>query len=172
MPIVFLLALASLFAAQQKDVDMGPPPLGSVVPKSIIAARRPLATCLTAAAHYDPCADIVSEHMSYVVAWDKATNKVVYVFTSDLSFVTDSELGIGGSVKVDRRKLIRYKDWLIAPELGDTADGEPGGAKWYPIVALLDGPSNDSNMTYASIAGFVQSDYLSTILQQNSAKTP
>lgn len=173
MPLILLLALASLLAPQQKDADTGPPAIGGTVPKAVLAARRGLATCLTAAAHYDPCAEIVYEHMSYVVGWDKMTSRVVYVFTSDLSFVTDSELGIGGSVKVDRRKLLKYKDWLIAVEIADTADGEPGGAKWYPVVALMDSPSSDSNTTYASISGFVQSEYLSALLQQQQpAKTP
>lgn len=171
MPLLLLLAWVSMFTPPQKTADSGPPALGSVVPKAVIAARHSSEVCFTAPAHYDPCAEIISEHMSYVVAWDKASNKVVYVFTSDLSFVTDSELGIGGSVKIDRRKLLKYKDWLVAPELADTADGEPGGAKWSPIITLMDGPSSDPNTTYASIAGFVQSEYLSTMLQQ-PPKTP
>ena len=176
MPIVFLVVLASLFTGQkpasQNDVGSEPPALGATVTKAILTARHGNDTCLTATSRYDPCAQISADHISYVVAWDKTTNKITYVFTSDLSFVTDGELGIGGTVRLDRRKLVAYKSWLLAPDSADTANGEGTGNKWYPVVTLLDLPSMDPNMTYASISGFVQSDYLTAMLQQQPTKAP
>jgi len=171
MSLVALLVLAS-FLAPQKDVLSEPPALGTAVPKVVMAARRGLETCLTSTSHYDPCAQVSADHTTYVVAWDKATGKVVYVFTADLSFVTDSELGVGGTTRVDRRKLLTYKSWLIAPEVADTANGDNGGNKWYPVVSLLDFPSTDANLTYASIVGFVQSDRLLIIIQEQATKRP
>lgn len=170
MPIILLLVLSTLFHPQ-KDIATEPPDLGATVPKIIVAARHGLENCVTATSRLEPCAQIVSEHISYIVAWDKTTAKVTYLFTSDLSFVTDSELGVGGTLRVDRRNLVAYKNWLIAPESADTANGDGTGNKWYPVVAPLDQPSSDPNKTYASISGFVQSEYLNAILQKQPTKT-
>lgn len=170
MPIILLLLLSTLLQPQ-KDTATEPPDLGTPVAKVIAAARHGPENCLTAASRLEPCAQIVSEHVAYIVAWDKTTNRVTYVFTSDLSFVTDGELGVGGTLRVDRRNLVTYKDWLIAPDSAETANGEGGGNKWYPVVTPLDQPSSDANKTYASISGFVQSEYLNAILQKPPAKT-
>ncbi len=170
MPIVLLLVLSSLFHPQ-KDVSTEPPDLGTSVPKAIVAARHGTETCLTAPGHMDPCAQIINEHISYIVAWDKTSGKVTYVFTSDLSFVTGGELGVGGTLRVDRRSLVTYKNWLVAPDSADTSSGDGTGNKWYPVVTPLDQPSMDPNKTYASIAGFVQSEYLYAMLPKQPAKT-
>ena len=170
MPSLLFMLLAVFLAAPQKDVLADPPRVGTPVPAVVVAAKHGSENCLTAPSHYDPCAQVSADHIAYVVAWDAKTNKVTYVFTADLAFVTDSESGVGGTTRVDRRKLKTYKNWLIAPDWADTSDGDGAGDKWYPVVALLDLPSSDPNMTYANIVGFVQSEYLKSELDRPAGK--
>src|ERR1051326_6387666 len=148
MPSLLFILLAVFYSAPQKDALADPPRVGTPVPAIVMAARRASETCLTAASHYDPCAQVSADHVAYVIAWDAKTNKVTYVFTADLAFVTDSELGVGGTARGDRRKLKTYKTWLIATDSADTSDGDGAGDKWYPVVVLLDLPSSDPSMSY------------------------
>ncbi len=157
-----LLLLASALLGAQADRPL-PPAIGTLVSNNVAQARRGASTCYTAPAHYDPCAQITLSRTRYVIAWDEATRKITYIFTSDPNFLTDSELGVGGTVRVNRGKLISYKNWFLASDWTDSASGagEPSTEQWYPVVTLLDLPSPDPNVTEGEIAGFVQSRYVS-----------
>jgi hypothetical protein len=73
---------------------------------------------------------------------------------TDLYFLTDSELSVGGMCRLSEPSEARqYMDWIVPPEWTDTARRISGKAKWY---ALLEKTGHD----YTRIRGFVLSRYL------------
>src|SRR5215831_12231514 len=78
---LFCLLAVSIFdghtAAQVPKV----PSLGSQVPKQVLKARA--TQCLTDVQHHDPCALVKIHGILFTVAWDRETNAVTYISTSD-----------------------------------------------------------------------------------------
>ena len=110
--------------------------------------------------HHDPCASIKIESVLFTIAWDADSKLISYLFTEDHHFVTDSELGVGGSCNVAPKvgepvTLFSYLDWLVTPKWADTLQGLSGDAVWYAALR-----KDASRPRYAKITGFVQSRYL------------
>jgi hypothetical protein len=123
-------------------------------PRFVLKARRGVQECLTDFAHKDPCAVVSIDGKRYTIAWDANTGLITYVLTTDLHFLTDSDLSVGGMCRLSEpSKATQYMDWIITPEWIDTARNISGEAKWH---AVLEKTGRD----YTRIKGFVQSQYL------------
>jgi hypothetical protein len=159
LPYVFV---AATFGSQAAGQVVSLPMLGSRVSEQVIAARNGDKECLTDIDHLDPCASIKVKDVLFTIAWDADTKTVSYLFTEDHHFVTDSELGIGGSCNVAPKvgepiALFPYLDWLVTPKWADTRQDLSGDALWYAALR-----KDVTHPRYARIAGFVQSRYLTT----------
>ena len=98
--------------------------------------------------------------MLFTIAWDTDTKEIAYLFTSDHRFLTDSELGVGGHVRLVYEggrpfDLAQYMNWLVTPQWADTFRSLSGDATWYAAIRR-DATSSE----FGTIAGFVQSQYL------------
>jgi hypothetical protein len=149
-----IVAFAAQTAPRARVRDIHVPDVGVQAPQFVLKARRGVQECLTDFAHKDPCAVVSIEGQRYTVAWDAKSGLITYILTTDLHFLTDSELSVGGMCRLsDPLKATQYMDWIIAPEWIDTARNISGEAKWY---AVLEKTGRD----YTRIKGFVQSQYL------------
>jgi hypothetical protein len=157
MSLLFALALC---APQAEAQEMKVPTLGSRVPEQVIVARTGAQECPTDVDHRDPCASIKIESVVFTIAWDADSKLISYLFTEDHHFVTDSELGVGGSCNVAPKvgepvALFSYLDWLVTPKWADTLQGLSGDTVWYAALR-----KDASRPRRAKITGFVQSRYL------------
>lgn len=130
------------------------PALETPVPDAVSHATREPMRCLTAEAHYDPCAPVTIANVHYVIAWDQDSHRVSYIFTADPAFRTQNNLAVGRQSRVLRSRLLPYKRWQI-----DAHDASSG---WFPVVATLDSPGvvGQEDETDAVIIGFVQTVFL------------
>jgi hypothetical protein len=136
------------------------PPLGSRVTEQVMVARTGAQECLTDVNHHDPCASTKIKNVLFTIAWDADTKAISYLFTEDHKFMTDSELGVGGSCNVAPKvgepvALFSYLDWLVTPKWSDTRQDLSGAAVWYAALH-----KDATRPRYARIYGFVQSRYL------------
>ena len=137
-------------AAQQSSVL----DLGTLLPDAITHSSREPMRCLTAEAHFDPCAFHTQQGIRYVVAWDQSTFRVVYLFTTDAGFRTGSKVGVGGQMRITRSRLVPFKSWQIDPR--------SASAGWFPVIVPLDQPAivGEQDDTNALVIGFVRTVYL------------
>ena len=157
MSLLFALALC---AAQAEAQLTKMPKLGAQVPPQVLRARTHFQQCLTDISHNDPCASVRIDKMLFTIAWDTRTKEITYLFTSDHRFLTDSELGVGGSARlVDEGGkalgLAQYMNWLVTPQWADTVRSLSGDATWYAALRR-----ETTSPEYATVADFVQSRYL------------
>ena len=134
------------------------PSLGSQVPKQVLKTRA--TQCLTDVKHHDPCASVKIHGILFTVAWDRDTNAVTYLSTSDHRLVTDSELGIGGGCRlVDEAGkpyvVVQYIGWLVTPAWTDTIRDVSDDAMWYAALRRETQHSDSGR-----VVAFVQSRYL------------
>ena len=158
--ILFYVFVAATSGSQAAGQVASLPVLGSRVSEHVIAAGSGDQQCLTDIDHRDPCTSIKIKNVLFTIAWDADTRTVSYLFTEDHHFVTDSELGIGGSCNVapkvgDLVALFPYLDWLVTPKWADTRQDLSGDARWYAALR-----KDATHPRYARITGFVQSRYL------------
>jgi hypothetical protein len=150
--VLFILTLASL-ALAAAAAQPAPPELGAHLPDAITQSTKEPMRCLTAEAHFDPCAAQTLGGVRYVVAWDQSTFQLVYLFTADTAFRTQNNLAPGRQMRVVRSRLLSFKSWQIDPRSAS------GG--WLPVVMPLDQPAIvGEDETSALIIGFVRTVYL------------
>lgn len=150
--VVLTLMLAQLTLADTPQP--APFELGARLPDAITHATTEPMRCLTAEAHFDPCAVQTLRGVRYVLAWDQDTFQLVYLFTDDAAFRSQSNLAVGGQLRLVRSRLLSFKNWQIDPR--------SVSAGWFPVVAPLDQPSlvGQEDETNALIIGFVRTVYL------------
>jgi hypothetical protein len=148
-----------LFALLQ---EVGPsklsmPQIGAKVSPDVMNARNRSQVCRVDTNRNDPCALVKIRGALITVAWNQRSKTVTYLFTEDTSFVTDSELSLGGSCRIaeSRSEPIHYLDWLLTPDWADTAHYVSGyTTAWYAALR-----TDGEYPGYGRIAGFVQSRY-------------
>jgi hypothetical protein len=154
----FALALLLAVAVALLPLAAAAPPpvleLGAPLPDAIAHSTPEAMRCLTAEAHFDPCAFYTVGNIRYVIAWDQATFRLVYLFTADAGFRTQSNLTAGGQTRVPRSRLLTFKSWQIDPRAVS--------AGWFPVVEPLDQPTivGEQDETTALVIGFVRTVYL------------
>ncbi len=153
-PAQVLPAAAAPPASSANTAAQAPPLLGAHLPDAITHSTSEPLRCLTAEAHFDPCAWQTVGGVRYVLAWDESTFQLVYLFTADAVYRSPGNLAVGGQIRVARSRLLSFKSWQIDPHLAS--------AGWFPVVVPLDQPSivGEEGETNALIVGFVQTVYL------------
>jgi hypothetical protein len=148
---ILTLARFSLAAAAPQPA---PPELGAHLPDAITHSTTEPMRCLSAEAHFDPCAVRTLGGVRYVLAWDQSTFQLVYLFTDDPAFRTQNNLAPGLQVRMVRSRLLPFKSWQIDPR------SVSGG--WFPVVVPLDQPTivGEEDETSALVIGFVRTVYL------------
>jgi hypothetical protein len=166
MRIVAFPLLAAAFIVDASGQIQSVPLLGSHVPEQVIRARAGDQQCLVDLDRHDPCASVKIKGILFTIAWDAETRAISYLFTDDHHFVTDSELGIGGSCNVAPKTgepvaLFPYLDGLVAPKWSDAKRDMSGNAVWYAVL------HRDTLFPRrATITGFVQSRFLEIASQE------
>ena len=107
-----IVAFAAQTAPRARVRDIHVPDVGVQAPQFVLKARRGVQECLTDFAHKDPCAVVSIEGQRYTVAWDAKTGLITYILTTDLHFLTDSEL-------TKRRRHVQ----IVGPVEGDAVHG-------------------------------------------------
>ncbi|HWO37424.1 MAG TPA: hypothetical protein VNO32_52270 [Candidatus Acidoferrum sp.] len=158
--------VAATFGSQAAAQLVSLPVLGSRASEQVMAGNGDQ-QCMTDIDHHDPCASIKIKNVLFTIAWDADAKTVSYLFTEDHHFVTDSELGIGGSCNVAPKvgepvALFPYLDWLVTPKWADTRQDLSGDALWYAALQ-----KDATHPRYDRIAGFVQSRYLTEAKEQH-----
>jgi len=156
---LFCLLLLTLVGRGARAQDTNVPALGSQVSPRVLKARLHAQECPTDINHRDPCASIKIKNVLFTIAWDKDTKAITYLFTDDRTFVTNSELSVGGECRLldeggTPEDVAQYMGWLVTPKWSDTEDAVSGKTIWY--AALRRGAKTG----YGTIVGFVQSRYL------------
>jgi hypothetical protein len=133
------------------------PSLGDPVPAAILKARAASKTCDTGEGRHDPCATVPIHRERITIAWDAATARVTWLYSTTLT--TDSDIAVGDEGRIDSDSPVTpylvaaITHGFVTPDWADTVQDLSGSALWYAVM-------RPSRPHYGKIVGFVLSIYL------------
>lgn len=122
---IFFAVILLTFGAYQKPEQ--PPEIGSKLAAKDVPKKNKR-HFMTHSAQFRPYIKKVINGVEYVIAYDKKTREVTYLYTDDADFKNSKGLKVGDYIEVKGRDVVAYPGWEVrGPE------DENG---WHPLIGF------------------------------------
>lgn len=113
--ILIALLLLTLGAVQKPDFKLE---IGSVLPAKYVSKRNHL--YMTHPAQLRPFIERKINGVKYIIAYEKESREIKYIYTYDDSFKTSDGLQVGSYIEVNSAQIVAYPGWAVhGPETKD-----------------------------------------------------